>query len=169
MNRAMVTKFSPGKSVRPLDQAALEQLALAYVARFAVSSAKLRGYLLRKLRERGWAGEGEPPVEHLVERCVAAGYVDDAAYARGKDAGLLARGYGRRRIDQALMAAGIGGGLLGAAARRHLHAVAAWCLVLTGCVSIVRGAGFLDLGTEPPGCPLCAPQGDAAPTAAEPR
>lgn len=108
MNRAMVTKFSPGKSLRPLDGAALEQLALAYVARFAVSSAKLQGYLLRKLRERGWAGEGEPPVEHLVERCVGAGYVDDAAYARGKDAVLLARGYGRRRIDQALMAAGIG-------------------------------------------------------------
>ncbi len=93
---------------RPLDGERLEQLALAYVARFAVSAAKLEGYLRRKLRERGWEEEGEPPVARLVERCVSYGYVDDVAYARGKDAGLLARGYGRRRIDQALMAAGIG-------------------------------------------------------------
>ena len=63
MNRAMVTKSPPEKSVRPIDGERLEQLALAYVARFAVSSAKLQGYLRRKLRERGWAGEGEPPVE----------------------------------------------------------------------------------------------------------
>lgn len=104
----MVTKFPPEKSVRPIDGERLEQLALSYVARFAVSAAKLEGYLKRKLRERGWGGDGEPPVARLVERCVSAGYVDDAAYARGKDRGLLARGYGRRRIDQALAAAGIG-------------------------------------------------------------
>lgn len=104
----MVTKFPPEKCVRPIDGERLEQLALAYVARFAVSAAKLEMYLRRKLRERGWAGEGEPPVARLVERCVSAGYVDDAAYARSKDRGLLARGYGRRRIDQALASAGIG-------------------------------------------------------------
>ncbi|MGE3690519.1 MAG: regulatory protein RecX [Novosphingobium sp.] len=107
----MVTKFSGEKKPRPLDRERLEQLALGYVARFAVSSAKLAAYLTRKLRERGWEGAGEPPVTQLVERCIAAGYVDDAAYARGKDAGLLARGYGRRRIDQALVTAGIGEGL----------------------------------------------------------
>jgi regulatory protein len=104
----MIPIFPRGKSAKPLDSERLEQLALAYIARFAVSSAKLEGYLHRKLHERGWAGEGEPPVSRLVERCVAAGYVDDAAYARSKDTGLLARGYGRRRIDQALAAAGIG-------------------------------------------------------------
>jgi len=104
----MVTNCPPEKTARPIDKERLEQLALAYVARFAVSAAKLEGYLRRKLLERGWAGEGEPPVAGLVERCVSAGYVDDAAYARAKDRGLLARGYGRRRIDQALAAAGIG-------------------------------------------------------------
>jgi regulatory protein len=107
----MVTKFPPERSVKPIDGERLEQLALAYVAHFAVSSAKLEGYLRRKLHERGWAGQGEPPVARLVERFVSAGYVDDAAYARSKDRGLLARGYGRRRIDQALMAAGIDEGL----------------------------------------------------------
>ena len=58
----------------------------------------------------------------------------------------------------ALVAAGLGGGLLGIAARRRLHAVAAWCLVLTGAVSVVRGAGFVAWpGSPPAGCLICAP------------
>lgn len=92
---------------RPLDRERLNELALAYLARFATSAAKLEAYLRRKLRERGWDGEGEPPVAALVERCVAAGYVDDAAYARSKAGSLRRRGYGTRRIDQSLGAAGI--------------------------------------------------------------
>lgn len=92
---------------RPLDRERLNELALAYLARFATSAAKLEAYLRRKLRERGWDGEGEPPVAALVERCVAAGYVDDAAYARSKAGSLRRRGYGSRRIDQSLGAAGI--------------------------------------------------------------
>lgn len=57
----------------------------------------------------------------------------------------------------AMVAAGLGGSILGVAARRQLHAVAAWCLVLTGAVSIARGAGFLSaFGVEPTGCPFCA-------------
>ncbi|MFA7602657.1 MAG: RecX family transcriptional regulator [Novosphingobium sp.] len=93
---------------RPLDSARLEELALAYVARFATSRAKLEGYLARKLRERGWEGEGEPPVAALAERFVAAGYIDDAAYARARAGSLLRRGYGQARVAQALGAAGIG-------------------------------------------------------------
>ena len=100
----MVTKPHPA---RPLDQARLEELALAYVARFATSAAKLERYLARKLRERGWEGEGEAPVVALVARYVEAGYVDDEAYARTKSGSLLRRGYGQRRIAQALGAAGI--------------------------------------------------------------
>jgi len=93
---------------KPLDAARLEELALAYVARFATSRAKLEAYLLRKLRERGWAGESGPAVEALSARFVAAGYVDDAAFARAKSGSLLRRGYGQRRIGEALGAAGIG-------------------------------------------------------------
>ncbi len=92
---------------RPLDSVRLEQLALAYVARFATSAAKLDGYLKRKLRERGWLGEDEAPVAALVAKFVAAGYIDDAAFARSRTSGLLRRGYGQRRITQALGAAGI--------------------------------------------------------------
>lgn len=92
---------------RPLDPQRLEELALAYVARFATSAAKLEGYLRRKLRERGWEGEGVAPLAALVERFVQAGYVDDEAFARVRTGSLLRRGYGQRRIAQALDAAGI--------------------------------------------------------------
>lgn len=91
----------------PLDSARLEELALAYVARFATSEGKLADYLRRKLRERGWDSEAPPPVAELVARMAGAGYVDDEAFARSRTAGLLRRGYGERRISQALGAAGI--------------------------------------------------------------
>ena len=59
----------------------------------------------------------------------------------------------------AMVAAGLGGSLLGVAARRHLHVIAAWCLVGAGLVSIARGAGFVSFGgAEPAGCLLCRPR-----------
>jgi regulatory protein len=91
----------------PLDAAALERLALHYVGRYATSRAKLSGYLRRKLAERGWAEEGEPPVEALVTRFADAGYVDDKALADARGRTLAARGYGARRLGQALGALGI--------------------------------------------------------------
>lgn len=97
----------PKRAPKPLDSARLEELALAYVARFATSAGKLEAYLRRKLRERGWAGDGEPALGALVERFVGAGYVDDRAFALARGGSLLRRGYGKRRIDQALGAAGI--------------------------------------------------------------
>lgn len=92
---------------KPLDAARLEEMALAYVARFATSAGKLSAYLKRKLRERGWEGDAPHDVPALIARFVARGYVDDAGYAKAKAQGLLRRGYGARRIDQALGAAGI--------------------------------------------------------------
>lgn len=92
---------------RPLNRQKLDELALSYVARFATSAGKLSDYLRRKLRERGWEGEGEPDIGAIVSRFTDLGYIDDAVFARGKAQGLLRRGYGARRIDQALGAAGI--------------------------------------------------------------
>jgi regulatory protein len=94
-------------AVRPLDGEGLERLALFYAGRYAVTRAKLRQYLHRKLRERGWTGEGEPPVERLVNRFAELGYVDDGAFAAARADALTRRGYGLRRVDQALRAAGI--------------------------------------------------------------
>lgn len=106
------TARRPRKAPAPLDAARLEELALAYVARFATSAGRLAGYCRRKLRERGHVGAEEdaapPDVDGLVARFVAKGYVDDAGYARARTGGLLRRGYGARRVGQALRADGIG-------------------------------------------------------------
>jgi len=91
----------------PLDGAALERAALFYAGRYATSRARLKAYLTRKLRERGWAGQGEPPLDSLAERMAALGYVDDSAFASARAASLSRRGYGVRRVDAALRAAGI--------------------------------------------------------------
>lgn len=102
---------------QPLTPTRLEELALAYVARFATTQAKLRGYLQRKVRERGWIGDDEsgclgsekasPSIEELVGRFAEKGYVDDASWARMKTGSLLRRGYGARRVGQALSQAGV--------------------------------------------------------------
>jgi regulatory protein len=91
----------------PLSDAKLEELALAYVARFATTRAKLEAYLVRKLRERGWSGDRPPDPAALAHRFAEAGYVDDAAFARMKSDSLLRRGYGSRRVGEALRAAGV--------------------------------------------------------------
>ena len=104
----MVAPPRQKRTPQPLDTARLDELALAYVARFAVSAAKLETYLKRKLMQRGWGESTEPPVNEIVQRFVAAGYIDDAAYARMKADALRRRGYGERRIGQALQAAGVG-------------------------------------------------------------
>jgi regulatory protein len=93
----------------PLDADGLQALALHYLGRYATTRAKLRDYLRRKLAERGWAGEEPAPVEAVVARCAALGYVDDAAFAAARGAGLSRRGYGARRIADALRAAGVEG------------------------------------------------------------
>jgi regulatory protein len=92
----------------PLNAAKLDEMALNYVGRFATSRAKLVAYLSRKLGERGWDGPGDPAPEELAERFVRLGYIDDRAFALSKARSLTGRGYGERRVNQALALAGIG-------------------------------------------------------------
>jgi regulatory protein len=82
-------------------------MALAYVARFSTTAVKFERYLTRKLRERGWDGEEEAPIAATVARYRELGYVDDESYARIKSGSLLRRGYGARRVNQALGQDGI--------------------------------------------------------------
>ncbi len=91
----------------PLSAEKLDELALAYVGRFATTRAKLRTYLSRKVRERGWDGGAAPDFDAIAERFAAQGYVDDAAYALSKSHALTGRGYGARRVDQSLRSAGV--------------------------------------------------------------
>lgn len=131
---------------RPLDARGIDELALAYVARFATTAAKLEAYLARKLRERGWQGEGQPApdlIAAIVARFVAAGYIDDAAWARAKSGSLLRRGYGARRVAQALGAAGVAEDVRGELRPRE-SAERSAALVLA------RKRGFGPFGLAPP-------------------
>ncbi|MEO1488429.1 MAG: RecX family transcriptional regulator [Pseudomonadota bacterium] len=100
------------RKTRPLDAVTLRDLALSYVARFATTGAKLEAYLARKVRERGVAEDADGRMEELdiaglVADFAARGYIDDEAYARAKSRDLTQRGYGKRRVEQALWAAGV--------------------------------------------------------------
>lgn len=95
------------KPRKPLTDESLRWFALRYVERYATTRAKLSAYLSGKLRERGWAGEGEAPIASIVERMAELGYVDDRAFGAARARSLERRGYGPRRVDQALMAAGL--------------------------------------------------------------
>jgi sulfite exporter TauE/SafE len=55
---------------------------------------------------------------------------------------------------------GCGGSLLGFASRQRVFQVAAWCVVVTGMISMVRAAGLLELtgapsSTPSAACPFC--------------
>ncbi|KXU31286.1 MULTISPECIES: regulatory protein RecX [Sphingobium] len=91
----------------PLDEEAMRELALRYVARFATSRAKLLAYLGRKIKERGWGGEDPADPQALVDRLSELRYVDDAGYAVMKSGALSRRGYGARRVAETLRADGI--------------------------------------------------------------
>ena len=108
----------------PLDERSLSELALSYVGRFSTTRAKLRSYLARKVRERGWSGgEHEPDLASIAERFAAQGYIDDAGFALSQAHGLAARGYGKRRLVEKLRSAGVEE-QDGAAARDHSDAEA---------------------------------------------
>ena len=99
--------MKPNRHIAALDGQGLERLALRYVERYATTRSRLRRYLERKLKERGWAGTDAPPLEAIVTRMAELRYVDDAAFAEMRAASLLRHGYGARRIADALRAAGV--------------------------------------------------------------
>lgn len=96
-------------AAKALDEASLRALALAYLGRYATTTARLTDYLQRKLREREWSGAAAPDIPALVAECAARGYVDDAHFATARAASLARRGLGPARIRAALRQAGIDG------------------------------------------------------------
>ena len=116
-----VTRVRNRNDRPPLDAETLEQAALAYAARYATTRLRLRAYLVRKVRERGWGAERDPDFDALVERMAALGYVDDRAFASARAAARGRRGYGEHRVGAALRAAGIGEAD-GAEAKAEAHA-----------------------------------------------
>jgi regulatory protein len=105
--RAVMRTRQPRRPRPPLNNQQLGELALFYVGRFATTRAKLRDYLARKVRERGWEEAQAPDFEGIAARYAALGYVDDRAFALAKSRSFSARGYGLRRLDQSLRQAGV--------------------------------------------------------------
>ncbi|WP_425613975.1 sulfite exporter TauE/SafE family protein [Anatilimnocola sp. NA78] len=61
-----------------------------------------------------------------------------------------------------LVLAGTTGQLLSLGSRRWLFGFAAWCLVLTGVVSLARGLSYVSWGARPAaGCPLCTAESNS--------
>lgn len=102
-----VPRSTSNRNISALDADSLERLALRYVERYATTRAKLARYLDRKLRHRGWSGADDPPIMPVVEKMARLGFVDDRQFASMRAAALARRGYGNRRIDADLRAAGI--------------------------------------------------------------
>ncbi len=56
-----------------------------------------------------------------------------------------------------MMLTGVSGSLMSLIARQRLLKLAAWCVVITGVLTLARGAGYLSLpgSTAQPACPIC--------------
>lgn len=101
------------KPPKPITAARLENIALAYLERFAASAASLRRVLMRRLARAGGQGEAEVGmVDELVERFLRAGLLDDRRYAEGKAATLHRRGAPVSVIRRHLHERGVDGDLV---------------------------------------------------------
>lgn len=99
----------PDRTKRPLGAARLDELALAYVARFATSRAKLTRYLSRKIRESEWADEVDAVAacEAVADRMERLQFLDDRQYAVMRAGAMTRRGLGARRVKAQLHVDGI--------------------------------------------------------------
>ncbi len=102
---------------KPVSERRLENVALFYLQRFAASAETLRRVLRRRVdrsaRVHGTdRAEGHAMAERVVARMVAAGLVDDRAFALARAARLHGRGASPRLISVHLKARGIGADLV---------------------------------------------------------
>jgi regulatory protein len=100
-----------------LSAEALLKTALDYLAHYASSSENLRRVLLRHAKRAaekdGVSASGAGPVvATIVERCRAAGVLDDAAYAGQQAASLARRGQSRQAIRFRLAQKGVAAALI---------------------------------------------------------
>lgn len=110
----------PRKPPPPLDQAALDGIAIRYLERFQTSRERLVRLLRQKIRQRGWQEGLEPPdLDAIANRMVELGYVNDATFAEARARGLGRRGMGAARVRAALSAHGIGADEQAAALSGH--------------------------------------------------
>ncbi|MDK2761741.1 MAG: RecX family transcriptional regulator [Sphingopyxis sp.] len=102
-------RASSDRFKRPLGAAKLDELALAYVARFATSRAKLTRYLSRKVRESEWVDDRDAmeACEAVADRMERLQFLDDRQYAAMRAGAMTRRGLGVRRVRAQLHVDGI--------------------------------------------------------------
>lgn len=134
----------PASAPPPPDAALLHEAALAHLARFASSAAGLARVLERRIarwqREAAVAGEAATVEQQgaaarlaaaeVVARLVAAGVIDDDAFAATRAVRLNRAGRSRRGIAAHLAARGIAGETLRAALPENPEAELAAALAL---------------------------------------
>jgi regulatory protein len=97
---------------KKVSESHLENVALYYLQRFAASAETLRRVLRRRVERSARVhctdrGEGNAMADAAVARMVAAGLVDDRAFAAARAARLHARGAAPRLIAAHLRGKGI--------------------------------------------------------------
>jgi len=144
--RKPTRRAAPGAGPAPTE-ARLHEAALDHLARFAATEAGLRGVLVRRVER--WArraeaegtaepealsrlaAEGRAAAARVAARLVAAGAVDDAAFAESRARRLARAGRSRRAIAAHLAAKGVGReaarAALPEAEGAELDAALAWC------------------------------------------
>ncbi|HEY6431353.1 MAG TPA: RecX family transcriptional regulator [Acetobacteraceae bacterium] len=105
------------RPIPPPDEASLREAALAYLARYSATEAGLRRVLNRRVDRWARSLEGDeaaPTVEAardvvraVVARLVAAGVVDNAAFAEARTRSLVRAGRSRRAVAAHLAAKGV--------------------------------------------------------------
>lgn len=103
------------RAPRPITRGYLENVALAYLARFAATAKGLETVLMRRVT-RSAAHHGTDPadgaalVRDLIARYRDAGLIDDAAFAEARARTLHQRGLPLRAIAFRLRRKGVGAG-----------------------------------------------------------
>lgn len=105
------------RPVSPPDEVSLREAALSYLARYSATEAGLRRVLDRRVDRwaRSLEGDEKPPtvaaardaVRAVVARLVAAGVVDNAAFAEARARSLTRAGRSRRAVAAHLAAKGV--------------------------------------------------------------
>lgn len=103
------------KTARPITASYLQNAATFYLERYASSAEGLRRVLRRRVRkaemhEAPIMDNVEQAIEAVVQKFVAAGFLDDKAFAQTKARSLHRRGSSGRLTRQRLQAAGVDSG-----------------------------------------------------------
>ncbi|MBS0640351.1 MAG: RecX family transcriptional regulator [Proteobacteria bacterium] len=108
----------PARTPPPIDAAALNDAALAYLARYAATEAGLRRVLQRRV-DRWTSGQSDPEatapaleaarqaIDGVVANLVRLGALSDVGFAETRARSLTRAGRSRRAVQAALVAKGV--------------------------------------------------------------